>query len=484
MKAEIGEMSDAELLRQYVTEQDTAAMEELFSRHADRAYRTALRVTRNAADAEDAAQAAFVSIMRDARKYRGAEGVGIWIAKYAMNSAKVLIRGAVRRRAREETVVRESEAVDEENTMGKDDVTGRIRRLLDGLPERYRLPVWLHHGEGMPFADVGRALSVPEVTARSHASRGVAMLREKLARTGMPVPVASVTAAFGILAGEEGPPALRSRIGPLVEYGGRSGLSPGARSLVARIASQGMAWTRLAIAATIVAAVAGTVGMVALRSGKEPAPHAEERPWPSRYVPGPILFEKDFSEGLEGWTILEAPVARQGQVEWQSVSANEAEKRGIAIAQDVQKDGNTISVLEINVPQDSENRTVLKLKKDIEAPAFSIEWTVRLGGAGEGLETSASAILPGIRHYRKIVSENETPEWSAPRVWHDWRAEFTPLPNSDPPGGMLVADYREDQITLQMEIWTEAKQLAQIEVVRGRVQVARVTVRELVPVWD
>ncbi len=474
------EMSDVDLLRRYVSQNDTFALETLFARHADMAYRTALRVTRNAADAEDAVQTAFVSALRNAHKYRGGEGVGVWIAKCAMNAAKNLIQSAVRRRAREETAVKEAETLVAENTAGKNDLAMRIRRLLDALPEKYRMSVWLHHGEGMPFADVGRALSVPEVTARSHASRGLAMLREKLALAGMPVPVASVAAVFGSMSGESAPSTLTRRIGPLVESGGRAGLSPGARLLVARMRLS-VAWMRLAVAAAAVAAVAGTASIVVLRRGGEPAPPAEERRWPSRYVPGPILFEKDFSEGLAGWSILEAPKVQNGQVEWQFVPANETVSRGARIL-NVEKDGETIPVLEITVPQDSENRVGLQLEKDIEALAFSIEWTVR----PKGSESAAAMTIPVSRKYRFVRKGKDFK--SSPRGWVDksgaWYAEFVPLPDSDPPGGMRITQYSDDGMpTLEVDAWMEIKR-AKLNVVRGRLQVVRVTVREWVPVWD
>jgi len=87
-----------------LTARDANSWKELFARHADLSYRAALRVTRNAADAEDAVQSAFVRIMQDAVKYRGGKGVKVWITKMVINTAKDQIKGAVRRRGREEKV--------------------------------------------------------------------------------------------------------------------------------------------------------------------------------------------------------------------------------------------------------------------------------------------------------------------------------------------------------------------------------------------
>ena len=55
---------DAALLRAFCERGDRQAMNALFARHADAAYRTALRLCRNAADAEDAVQTAFIEVLR------------------------------------------------------------------------------------------------------------------------------------------------------------------------------------------------------------------------------------------------------------------------------------------------------------------------------------------------------------------------------------------------------------------------------------
>src|SRR5207253_54721 len=55
---------DATLLQQYIANGDREAIDMLFRRHADSAYRTALRCCGNSADAEDAVQAAFLEVLQ------------------------------------------------------------------------------------------------------------------------------------------------------------------------------------------------------------------------------------------------------------------------------------------------------------------------------------------------------------------------------------------------------------------------------------
>ena len=102
-----GEIDDLSLMQKYVNQGDSEALGTLFRRHADSAYRTALRFTRNQADAEDAVQSAFIKIMRDAPGYRGGKGVRVWIMKIVASACRDSIKQSIRRRNREQIAVEE-----------------------------------------------------------------------------------------------------------------------------------------------------------------------------------------------------------------------------------------------------------------------------------------------------------------------------------------------------------------------------------------
>src|SRR5262245_13047771 len=77
---------NAALLRAFTERGDRQAMSVLFARHADSAYRVALRCCRNAADAEDAVQTAFIEVLRHSAKYRGESAVSAWIFGFVVNA--------------------------------------------------------------------------------------------------------------------------------------------------------------------------------------------------------------------------------------------------------------------------------------------------------------------------------------------------------------------------------------------------------------
>lgn len=172
---------DAVLLKRYFERGDKDAMEELFKRYADMAYRVSLAYTRNAADAEEAAQSAFVKILegggKDVRNVRG------WIMSIVVDTCLNNMRAEGRRRRREEAAAKAQADAPARAEEDSEKVVAAIN-AVHALPETYRMPVWLHHLEGLSFAEVGHALSLPEATVRKQAHRGIEQVRQALTAAG------------------------------------------------------------------------------------------------------------------------------------------------------------------------------------------------------------------------------------------------------------------------------------------------------------
>ncbi len=196
---------DEALLRAFCERGDRQAMNSLFARHADAAYRTALRLCRNAADAEDAVQTAFIEVLRRAAQFRGESAVKPWILGFVVNATRHKAREEGRRGAREERAARS------ETVAPVAPGASEVREAVQKLPDHYRAPVWLHYCEGLSSGEVAQALSLSENTVRSQLSRGVEQLREALV-VGTPALLAALAGA----AVESAPATLTASISTLV----------------------------------------------------------------------------------------------------------------------------------------------------------------------------------------------------------------------------------------------------------------------------
>jgi RNA polymerase sigma-70 factor (ECF subfamily) len=158
---------------------DTAAFGLLFTRHKDRLWAVALRVTCDPDDAADALQEAMISAFRRAGDFRGESAVTTWLHRIVVNAALDLLR---RRSAHSVSwsgdpddlpVTEPWQATDSAAvTDSRLDVDAAMR----SLPPPQRAALVLVDMLGYPVADVAVILGVSEGTVKSRCARGRARL--------------------------------------------------------------------------------------------------------------------------------------------------------------------------------------------------------------------------------------------------------------------------------------------------------------------
>jgi RNA polymerase sigma-70 factor (ECF subfamily) len=168
--------SDDALLRRYASSGEQLAIAEFAHRHAELAWRIAVRMLGNASDADDAVQSAFLQILRHAKSYRPRGDARGWLATIVLNEARQLVRRSARIRRREVVPPAQPPAPPDPELLE------RLRAALNRLPDRFRLPLELHVVEGLAHAEIARALDIAEGTARSRTSRAITRLRQLLGR--------------------------------------------------------------------------------------------------------------------------------------------------------------------------------------------------------------------------------------------------------------------------------------------------------------
>jgi RNA polymerase sigma factor (sigma-70 family) len=162
---------------------DVPAYSELVRRHQQLAFRTAYAVCGNAADAEDAAQEAFVKAHRALDRFRSGAPLRPWLLRIVANEARNRRRSAGRR---EHLAVRAAPRVPAAADVGPEtavllaDERARLAEALDRLEAPQREVVLLRHVLELSEAECAAVLGCRPGTVKSRLSRGLARLRADL----------------------------------------------------------------------------------------------------------------------------------------------------------------------------------------------------------------------------------------------------------------------------------------------------------------
>ena len=191
------DLADRDIIQQ-VLDGNTALFELLMRRYNERVYRAARAIVRDALEAEDIMQQAYVNAYAHLRQFNGSAQFPTWLTRIAVNEA--LAR--VRRRGKYDSFDDDRstvESVNRQNSQAEDPerqaFAGELRSLLewaiDTLPDGMREVFVLRDVEGLSTSEVAESLAVSEDVVKTRLSRGRAALRRALLeRTGASAPEA------------------------------------------------------------------------------------------------------------------------------------------------------------------------------------------------------------------------------------------------------------------------------------------------------
>lgn len=148
---------------------DAEAYDALVSKYLRRVVAIAWSITRNATDAEDLAQEAFVKAYRNLGRFRTGEPFGPWIGRIVTNLALDVLKH--RRKFRHEELAETAPAArrDDADVAAVSNAIGaRIDAAIESLPEMQRLVARLHLVEEMNHGEIAAVLDLNEGTVRSH----------------------------------------------------------------------------------------------------------------------------------------------------------------------------------------------------------------------------------------------------------------------------------------------------------------------------
>jgi RNA polymerase sigma-70 factor (ECF subfamily) len=163
---------------------EVALFEVLMRRHNRRLYRAARAILRDASEAEDVMQQAYLNAFLHLGQFEGRARFSTWLTRIAVHEA--LARR--RRRAVEDQAMSSDRDLrhaaarrpDPEHQAHAEELRRLLEAAVDALPVRYRCVFVLREVEGLGTAEVAECLGVSEDVVRTRLHRAKHRLRDGL----------------------------------------------------------------------------------------------------------------------------------------------------------------------------------------------------------------------------------------------------------------------------------------------------------------
>lgn len=174
--------SDAALIERIVR-RDQSALVELYDRYAAMLSSVLNRILRDTQAAEEILQDIFYQLWWTASKFDPSRGsLGAWLVVIARNRAISRLRKhnpAGGEEIGENTVVA---PVNLENAIAQQELLGRVKSALEGLPPEQRAVLELAYFQGMTHSEIARHTGDPLGTVKTRLRTAVETLKRTLQR--------------------------------------------------------------------------------------------------------------------------------------------------------------------------------------------------------------------------------------------------------------------------------------------------------------
>jgi len=172
---------------------DRAAFAELAMEHMPALYSAALRMTRNAADAEDLVQETYLKAYRGFDSFSEGTNLKAWLYRILTNTYINAYRAAKRRpevsdvEDVEDLYLYHRIAPEAGSTRSAEDevlagfTDDEVKAAIEALPDAFRIAVLLADVEGFSYKEIAEITDVPIGTVMSRIHRGRRALEKTLA---------------------------------------------------------------------------------------------------------------------------------------------------------------------------------------------------------------------------------------------------------------------------------------------------------------
>ncbi len=188
--------TDAALLARFVDKRDEAAFAALVERHGSLVLGVSRRMLGDSADADDAFQAVFLALVRNARRIRKGDSLAAWLYGAAYRICQKARRSHARIRAVERKSTRRKSA-DPVVEISVREFLALLDDELARLPERLRLPLVLCLVEGLSQNEAAERLGCSPGSIKGRLERGREKIRLRLSARGVTLAAALSASALG-----------------------------------------------------------------------------------------------------------------------------------------------------------------------------------------------------------------------------------------------------------------------------------------------
>ncbi|HEY7312754.1 MAG TPA: sigma-70 family RNA polymerase sigma factor [Gemmataceae bacterium] len=280
------EESDEQLLQNFQNRRDEAAFAALVRRHGSMVLHVCHRVLEHRQDAEDAFQATFLVLARNAASLRNKTALASFLHGIAYRTAMKAKQSAARRRKHENQTPHRSPADPSRELLWRE-----VRALLDEeiarLPESYRSVFVLCCLENLSQAEAGQRLGMQERTVSNRLTAARQRLQERLARRGVELTALLAGAALATQPASALPPVSLARLTS-------AALSPA----VAALAENGLRLGKAKLAAMILMA-AGVLAGAGVWLSAKPQAAATPPPAPRKEAPASAAPKEEMKDAVE-----------------------------------------------------------------------------------------------------------------------------------------------------------------------------------------
>jgi RNA polymerase sigma factor (sigma-70 family) len=178
-------LADGELLERFTTTHDEASFHALLRRHGPMVLRVCRRTLSQEQDVEDAFQATFLVLAREARSIRKRKSLASWLHGVAHRISLDVYKASVRRRKHETQAATGADSAAHIDEVGWQELRCLLDEELASLSERLRAPLVLCYLEGLTQDEAAARLGQTKSTFRRNLERGRELLCRRLTRRGV-----------------------------------------------------------------------------------------------------------------------------------------------------------------------------------------------------------------------------------------------------------------------------------------------------------